>query len=103
MGTKEKLIQWGWANKHGRSLTWLHWKEQLHRQPVAYWRDESGKLTRIYNVFAVQRGKAACPSNNSLSTLRRPGLFQRWPTQRQPCCVLVASSTIKAWGRNSHV
>ena len=62
MALKEKLIEWGRINKHDRSLTWRHWKEQLHRQPIAYWREESGQLTRIYNVFArvkVQRGKAA--------------------------------------------
>ena len=57
-----RLIQWGWIDPQGRSLSWRHWQRKPHRVPVAYWRDKAGKLTPIYDIqpsqVMVRRDKA---------------------------------------------
>jgi len=64
MAINEKLIQWGWVDAQGRSLTWRDWQQHKKRNriAVAYWRDvETGHIEPIYNVLPgfFKRGMAA--------------------------------------------
>lgn len=52
MGITNKLIQWGWIDAEGRSLTWQHWNaNKKPRQAVAYMRNDKGTLMPLYNFL----------------------------------------------------
>jgi hypothetical protein len=48
--TREKLIQFGWVDEHGSSLSWRHWQHRKHRIAVSYWRNTVGKLQPTFYI-----------------------------------------------------
>ena len=49
---RDKLIQWGWCDKHGHSLTWQDLQKKPHRVPVTYLRDDGGNFRPIYDAYS---------------------------------------------------